>query len=68
MKTVFAALLVSTLASPGLAFDVPLFATGGVSASDLLFPTVDEFGRRSGACPSRGAKLIAREGSACGGV
>jgi len=69
MKTLFAALLLSTLAAPVLALDLPMFAGGGVTTGDLLFPSVDEFGRRSGICPPRGgARVVAREGSPCGGV
>lgn len=66
MKTLFAALLLSTLAAPVLALDVPLFAVAGVTSSDLLFPVEDAFGRRSGNCPSRPG--IARAGSTCGGA
>ncbi len=68
MKTLIAALLVSTLAAPVLAMEMPLFAADGITASEVLFPMVDEFGRRSGNCPARGAKSVAREGSTCGGV
>ena len=68
MKTLIAALFVSTLAAPVLAMEMPLFAADGITASELLFPMVDDFGRRSGNCPARGAKSVAREGSTCGGV
>lgn len=67
MKTLIAALVLSTLAAPVLAMDAPAFPMSGVVSADVLFPSVDEFGRRSGNCPKRGA-LIAREGSTCGGV
>jgi hypothetical protein len=66
MKTLIAALLLSTLAAPVLAMDVPMVAIDGITASDVLFPSVDEFGRRSGNCPSRPG--IARVGSVCGGA
>jgi hypothetical protein len=71
MKSVVAALILSTLAVPALALEAPGFAVSGFAVSGLtfsevLFPSADEFGRRSGNCPSRGAKLVAREG--CGGV
>ena len=68
MKTLIAAVLLSCLSAPVLAMDaampLPMF---GIS-SDVLFPGMDEFGRRSGLCPKRGAKIVAREGSTCGGV
>lgn len=68
MKTLFTALLLTTLAAPVLALDLPMFAASGVTSQDLLFPAAEGIDRRSGRCPSRTAKLIAGEGSACGGV
>lgn len=66
MKTLIAALLVSTLAAPVMAIEVPMFAADGITASELPFPSVDAFGRRSGNC--LGAKMVARVGGICNGV
>jgi hypothetical protein len=68
MKTLIVAVLLSSLSAPVLAMDtaMPLPMIG--ISSEVLFPGMDEFGRRSGLCPKRGAKVVAREGSTCGGV
>ena len=69
MKTLFAALILSTLAAPVLALHLPVTAKPGAAASSS-----DEFGRRSGRCPHHpmapltAGQDIARSGSACGGV
>ncbi len=68
MKAVIAALLLSTIAAPVLALDVSPFVGIGASSIDVQAPTVDEFGRRSGACAKHARKAIGREGSTCGGV
>ena len=67
-KTLIAAVLLSSFSAPVLAMDTAMpLPLVGISA-DVLFPGIDEFGRRSGLCPKRGAKVVAREGSTCGGV
>ena len=68
MKTLIAALILSTLSAPVLAMDASPFTAIGATTADVLFPSADEFGRRSGHCPKRGAKIAGREGSTCGGV
>lgn len=68
MKTLIAALVLSTLSAPVVAMDVSMpVPMAGISA-DVLFPGLDGFDRRSGLCPKIGAKIVAREGSTCGGV
>ncbi len=74
MKTLFTALILTSLAAPVLALDLPAVARLGVSALDVLSPSDDAFGRRSGRCPHRpeqplvAGQVVAREGSTCGGV
>jgi hypothetical protein len=68
MKAVIAALFLSILAAPVLALDASPFAAIGASPMTIQTPSVDEFGRRSGACVKHGFKAIGREGSTCGGV
>lgn len=65
MKTLFAALILSTLTSPVLALTLTTDAVTGVST--------EEFGRRSGRCARHDVfvvpgQVVAREGSTCGGV
>lgn len=68
MKTLIVALLLSSVTAPVLAMDAAMPRPLAGISSDVLFPGMDEFGRRSGLCPKIGAKLVAREGSTCGGV
>jgi hypothetical protein len=70
MKALFTALILSTLAAPVLALQLPQAA----SDTGIAAPSSDEFGRRSGRCPHRpeapliAGQNIARSGSTCGGV
>lgn len=70
MKSLFTALILSSLAAPVLALHLPMAG----SDSGITAPSADEFGRRSGRCPHRPeaplvpGQDIGREGSGCGGV
>ncbi len=76
MKTLIAALVLSTLTAPVMALTLPSDAMTGASATDVLAPSGDAFGRRSGACPQRpdqpllqgGAVARERSTNTCGGV
>jgi hypothetical protein len=62
MKTLLAAVLLSTLAAPVLAMQAPVIDFG----FNTTVPADEQVERRSGACPKN--KGVAREGSTCGGV
>jgi hypothetical protein len=72
MKTLIAALILSSLTGPVLAMG--LIAPANPSVLGTEAPSADEFGRRSGRCAHHPVDLlipgqvVAREGSACGGV
>lgn len=68
MKTLIAALMLSSLSAPAaMAMDGSVALIVGGDALILPFPGMDDPGRRSGRCPKHGA-AVAHEGSACGGV
>lgn len=72
MKNLFAAVLLTVLAGPTLALDLPVAGTPG----GVMIDQGDDVGRRSGRCPKRGAhvempdfgQLAVARSSTCGGV
>jgi hypothetical protein len=68
MKSLFTALVLTSLAGPVLALNLPTVA------SSVTTSETEDFGRRSGRCAYRPvqaatiSQIVTREGSACGGV
>lgn len=61
MKTLIAAMLLSSLAAPVLAVERPVLTVLSADRVSVAVPSPGAVDRRSGRCMSR-------EGSACGGV
>lgn len=70
MKSLVTALILSAIAAPVLALNLTTIGT----ETGITSPSADEFGRRSNRCPKHPglivgtSQIVAREGSACGGV
>lgn len=70
MKSLVTALILSAIAAPVLALNLTAIGT----ETGITSPSADQFDRRSGRCPKHPGlivnsnQIVAREGSACGGV